>query len=116
VRVGAGREPAHAGHGHLVARVSAELAHPRDAGVDLVDVEVRARALLAGLHVRDRRALALAEPGHVVLARPREVLELEPKEPAPERAGLLGVVGWNLDVDDLSGHPASSRVGYVVDP
>ena len=45
-------------------------ARARDARVDVVDVEVRPRAALAGLRVRDGRALLLAEPRHVVLDGP----------------------------------------------
>ena len=42
--VRARREPAHAGDGHRVARLAAELLHAGRAGVDVVDVEVDARA------------------------------------------------------------------------
>src|SRR5207247_6634152 len=56
VRVLAGHEPSHVGDRHRLARLAAELPDTRRAGLDLVDVEVGARASLAGLHVRDRAA------------------------------------------------------------
>src|SRR5206468_1692123 len=104
VRVGAGREPAHARHRHRLVGLAAELAHARRTGIDVVDAEVRARAALPGLHVRDRAALLVAEPSHVVLGRPRVRLELPAEERAPELARLLGVVSWDLDVHNLAGH------------
>src|SRR5262249_62095008 len=71
---------------------------------DVVDAEVGARAALPGLHVRDRGALLVGEPGHVVLGRARVRLELPAEERAPELTRLLGVVSGDLDVHDLAGH------------
>src|SRR5438132_4567112 len=103
LRVFAGREPAHARHRLRLVRRAAELLHARGTGVDVVDVEVGARPSLAGLHVRDRGALLLADTGHVVLGRAGERLELPPEERAPELAPLRGVVRRDLDVHDLTG-------------
>src|SRR5207244_4069141 len=86
--------------------LAAELLDARDPVIDVVDVEVGARAALCGLHVRDRGALLVADPGHVVLGRPGIGLELPAEERAPELALLLGVVCRNLDVNDLAGHVA----------
>ena len=83
----------------------------RERGVDVVDAEVGARPALAGLHVGDRRATLVADPGHVVLGRARVRLELPPEERAPELASLRGVVGGDLEVHDLAGHWSSLRGG-----
>src|SRR5262245_24424684 len=104
VRVGAGREPAHARHRHRLVGLAPELGHARGARVDVVDAEVRARAALAGLHVGDRGALLVAEPGHVVLRRAGVRLELPAEQRAPELARLLRVVRRDLDVHNLAGH------------
>src|SRR5581483_9133215 len=104
LRVGAGREPAHVRNRHRVAGLAAELADARRAGVDVVDVEVRANAALARLHVRDRPAARVADARHVVLRRPRVRLELPAEERAPELTTLSRVVRRDLDVHDLTGH------------
>src|SRR5205814_8878017 len=98
VRVRAGREPAHAGDRHRLVRLAPELLHARRAGVDVVDVEVRARTSLAGLHVGDRPARLVADLGHVVLGRSGVGLELPPEERAPELAPFRGVVRRDLEV------------------
>src|SRR5918999_6183170 len=54
--VPADREPAHARHRARLVRLATELLHARSAGVDLLHVEVDARAPLLGLHVGDRSA------------------------------------------------------------
>src|SRR4029078_3099970 len=103
-----GDTTAHVAHGHAVARLAAQLTHAGGAGVDVVDVEVRARALLAGLHVRDGQAALLPDPGHVVLGRAGVVLELPAEERAPELAALRRVVRRDLEVDYLAGPRPSS--------
>src|SRR5206468_3392907 len=62
-----------------------------------------------GLHVGDRGAGLVADPGHVVLERSGERLELPPEERAPELAPLRGVVRRNLNVHRLAWHEPSSR-------
>jgi hypothetical protein len=53
---------------------------------------------------------AVVDPGHVVLGRAAGIrLELPAEQRAPERARLRGVVGRDLDVDDLAGHRSSLR-------
>src|SRR5207247_5062990 len=104
VRVVADGEPAHAWHRLRLVGLAAELLHARDAGVDVVDLEVGARAAFAGLNVRDTRALLVAEPRRVVLGRAGERLELPAEERAPELAPLRGIVRRDLDVHDLTRH------------
>src|SRR6266436_8121136 len=113
VRVLARGEPTHGRHRHRVAGLAAELLHPPRAGLDVVDVEVGAHPVLAGLHVRDRRALLVADPGHVVLRRAGKRLELPAEERAPELLPLGGVVCRDLDVHDLAWHEGSSRFGWT---
>src|SRR5205823_11084329 len=114
VRVAAGREPAHLRDRHRIVGLAAELLHPRGACVDVVDAEVRPRALLARLHGRDRAARRLADPRHVVLPRSsRELLELPAEQPAPEGLRLPGVVRGDLDVNHLAGHTPSLLVGVL---
>ena len=86
--------------------MAAEFLHLRRAGIDVVDVEVRPRAFLARLHIRDRSAAVIADARHEVLARDvaRSLLELPPEEPAPELLCFRGVVGRNLDVNHVTGH------------
>src|SRR6059058_3519421 len=101
-------EPAHVRHRSRLSSLAAELPHARGAGVDFVHVEVCAYPMLAGLHVGDRGAGLVADPGHVVLERSGERLELPPEERAPELASLSGVVRRNLNVHRLAWHDPSS--------
>src|SRR5436853_1284235 len=80
LRVLAGREPAHVRDGHRVVGLAAELLHACGAVLDVVYGEVDARSTLAGLHVRDRSALLVADPRHVVLGWTGVGLELPPEE------------------------------------
>ena len=101
----ADREPAHARDGHRLAGLAAELGDARVAGVDVVDVEVDARARACRLGPIDRAARVFGEPRHVVLGRAAlEGLELPAEEPAPELARLRRVARGNLDVNHLSSH------------
>src|SRR5216683_2750467 len=102
VRVLAGREPAHARNRHRLVCLPAELLHARRPCLDVVDREVRPRAALARLHVRDRRALLPADLRRVVLERAGVRLELPPEQRAPELLAPLGVVRRDLDVHDLT--------------
>src|SRR5215470_3623547 len=104
MRVLAGREPAHARYRHRLACLPAELSHAPHTRLDVVDREVRPRAALARLHVRDRRALLPANLRGVVLKRAGVCLELPPKQRAPELLAPTGVVGRDLDVHDLTWH------------
>src|SRR5205085_12648709 len=96
--------------------LAAELVDAGGAVVDVVDGEVGARPALAGLHVRDRGALLVADARHVVLGRHRVALEFPTEERAPELTTLLGVVGRELDVNDLAGHVALLSRRRAVDP
>src|SRR5581483_11030539 len=104
VRIAAGGEPAHLGDRGGLARLAAELPDASHAGVDLVDREVGARAAPSRLHVRDRRALVLGDPGHVVLGRAGKRLELPAEQRGPELPAAGGVVGGDLQVNDLPWH------------
>src|SRR5215471_16925777 len=104
MRVRAGREPAHTRNRHRLVCLPAELGHSRRACLDVVDGEVRPRAALARLHVRDRRALLPADLRGVVLERAGIRLELPPEQRAPELLALAGVVRRDLDVHDLTWH------------
>src|SRR4029077_6963727 len=86
VGITADGEPAHAGDRHAVAGLTAQLADTGAAGVDVVDAEVGTRAALARRHIGDGGARLLADPGHVVLERPGERLELPAEQRAPELA------------------------------
>src|ERR1700745_4490738 len=110
LRTPAGHEPAHARHRGRRIRLAAEFPHPRRAGVDVVDVEVGAGAPLAGLHVGDRQAGLITDACHVVLEGTGKGLELPAEQRAPELASLRGVVSRGLEVYDLTGHAASSRI------
>src|SRR5207248_1060012 len=68
-------KPTHVGDWHRIVGLATQLPDARGAGVDVVDLEVRARASLPGLHVGDGTAGPVADLGHVVLGRPRECLE-----------------------------------------
>src|SRR6266581_9132297 len=92
----AGREPAHARNRHRLVCLPAELVHTRRTCLDVVDREVRARAALARLHVRDRRTLLPANLRRVVLERAGVRLELPPEQRAPELLALVGVVRRDL--------------------
>src|SRR6516164_9590471 len=104
VRVLAGREQAHARNRHRLACLAAELVHACHARLDVIDREVRPHAVLARLHVRDRRALLPADLRGVVLERAGIGLELPPEQRAPELLACLGVVRRDLDVHDLTWH------------
>jgi len=90
---------------------AAALSHPGGAFVDVVDLEVGPGALLAGLHVRDRGALLVADLRHVVLGRARVGLELPAEQGAPELLGGPRVVGRQLEMDDLAGYVLLLPVG-----
>jgi len=102
VRVLTGGEPAHARDRHRLICLPAELIDPRRTCFDIVDREVRPCALLARLHVRDRRALLPADLCRVILERAGVRLELPPEQRAPELLAPLGVVRRDLDVHDLT--------------
>src|SRR5437773_2220905 len=83
---------------------SAQFPDARGTGVDVVHLEVGARAALAGLHVGDRQPPLVADACHVVLEGAGVGLELPPEQPAPKLAALPGVVGGDLEVHDLTRH------------
>src|SRR5439155_21539912 len=57
-------EPAHVRHRSRLSGLAAELPHPGGAGVDVVHVEVGPYPMFARLHVGDRGAGLVGDPGH----------------------------------------------------
>src|SRR6516225_5440721 len=104
VRVLTGREPAHGRDRHRLACLPAEFLYPHRTCLDVVYREVRPHAVLARLHVGDRRALLPANLRRVVLERAGVRLELPAKQGAPELLAPGGVVRRDLDVHDLTWH------------
>src|SRR5262249_40432693 len=105
--VAAGREPAHARNRGRLVRLAPQLPDARGTLLDVVPVEVGARAALARLHVGDRQAPLVADLCCVVLEGAGIGLELPPEQAAPKVAALRSVVGGDLEVHYLTRHGPS---------
>ncbi len=104
----ADREPAHARHGQCVVGVAAEFLDPRCPGVDVVDVEVRARP--ASALSSPKIAPPVVSENRVMwysVGDPSILLEL-PAEEAVSRSPWPGrVAGRDFDVNHLACHTLS---------